>query len=60
SRLLQIANMYDALLLAKPYPGTCPKSEILKDIHTYGEGEIDPHLLQMFLKAIESHDERLQ
>ena len=60
SRILRIANVYDALLLAKPYPETCSKQNIAQELNGYGEGELDPHLLQIFLKAIQCNDERLQ
>jgi len=52
--------VYDALLLAKPYPETCSKQNIAQELNGYGEGELDPHLLQIFLKAIQCNDERLQ
>jgi putative two-component system response regulator len=60
SRILRIANAYDTLLLAKPYPETRSKQDIASELNGYGEGELDPHLLQIFLQAIQSHDERLQ
>jgi len=60
SRILRIANAYDALLLAKPYPETRSKQDIASELNGCGEGELDPHLLQIFIKAIQSHDERLQ
>lgn len=60
SRILRIANVYDALLLAKPYSETCSKQDIARELNEYGEGELDPDLLQIFLKAIQSHDAKLQ
>jgi response regulator RpfG family c-di-GMP phosphodiesterase len=60
SRILRIANAYDALLLAKPYPEAYSKEDIARELNGCGEGELDPHLLQIFLKAIQSHDARLQ
>jgi len=60
SRILRIANAYDALLRAKPYPEAYSREDIARELNGCGEGELDPHLLQIFLKAIQSHDARLQ
>jgi response regulator RpfG family c-di-GMP phosphodiesterase len=60
SRILRIANAYDALLLAKPYPETYSRDDLARELNGCAEGELDPHLLQIFLKAVQTHDARLQ
>ncbi len=60
ARILRIANIYDAQLLAKPFPEIQSKQDIINTMHFYSAGEVDPHLLQIFFNALQTNDKRLQ
>lgn len=60
ARILRIANIYDAQLLAKPFPEIQTKQDIINNMNIYSAGEVDPHLLQIFFNALQTNDTRLQ
>jgi putative two-component system response regulator len=60
ARILRIANAYDAQLIAKPFPEPQSKQNIINNMNSYEAGEADPQLLQIFIKALQIHDKRLQ
>ncbi len=60
ARIIRIANIYDAMLLAKPFPEQYSKEALTREFSAFGNGELDPYLLQIFLRALQSHEEKLQ
>lgn len=60
ARILRIANIYDAQLLAKPFPEIQTKQDIINNMNIFSAGEVDPHLLQIFFNALQTNDTRLQ
>jgi putative nucleotidyltransferase with HDIG domain len=60
SRILRIANVYDAHLFALPFPESQSKQDIIKNMPMFTSGEVDPQLLQIFINALQTNDKRLQ
>jgi HD-GYP domain-containing protein (c-di-GMP phosphodiesterase class II) len=60
ARIIRIANIYDDMLLAKAFPEAFSREAIGREFAVYGNGELDPYLLQVFIRALQTHEERLQ
>jgi response regulator RpfG family c-di-GMP phosphodiesterase len=52
ARMVRIANVYDSLLLTASHPEGRSSGKALEGINSYEEGQLDPELLKIFIKAL--------
>jgi diguanylate cyclase (GGDEF)-like protein/PAS domain S-box-containing protein len=54
-RLLAIADAYEALTSARPYRRTFSHREAVAELRRHAGTQFDPHLLEKFVKMLETH-----
>ncbi len=54
-RLLAIADAYEALTSARPYRRTFSHQEAVAELRRHAGTQFDPHLLEKFVKMLETH-----